>query len=99
MAYRRFGAFSSSENPEQLGMTVRGAIMGLSTVVIFLASKAFSIELTPENLSQFATSTGVVVTQFMIVYGLLKKFSIFLIDKWNRRNDEIVNAKFEPDSQ
>lgn len=82
---KRFGAFSSSENPEQLGSTVKGFILGASILVIWFMQHVFHVSWTPENVNQLATEMGTLVTSMWIAYGILKKGSIWLIDKWYRR--------------
>lgn len=82
---RRFGAFGSSENPEELGSTVRGFIIGAGILIVYAANHFLHIELTPENVTSFATDLGFLITQCVIAYGVVKKFSIWAIDKWNNR--------------
>jgi len=82
---RRFGALSSSENPEQLGSTVKGIILGLSVFIIWGAQASFGIELTPENVQEMATDIGAIVSATWLAYGLVKKVVITMIDWWYRR--------------
>jgi hypothetical protein len=82
---RRFGAFGSSEDPAQLASTVKGFILAAGVVIIWLAGKILGIELTPENISQFATDAGGLVAAVWVAYGLVKKFVIWAIDKWHSR--------------
>ncbi len=80
---RRFGAFSSSENPEELGSTVKAFILGIGVIVIYLVQLVFHVQWTPENINQFATEAGTLVTATWMAYGLVKKAVIWAIDKWN----------------
>lgn len=80
---RRFGAFGSSENPEELGTTVKGVIIGLSVVIIYLVQKFFHITWTADDVTQLATSLSLIVTQLVVAYGLVKKLVIWAIDKFH----------------
>ncbi len=81
----RFGSFSSSADPSKLGTTVQGFIGVMAVAIVYFAAKLFGIELTPENVTQFGTDLGFVITQMVIVYGLVRKFCVWAIDKWHTR--------------
>jgi len=82
---RRFGAFSSSENPDQLAARVKAVILGAGTIIIWLVGKYFHISLTPDDIMSFATDSSGVVASIWFTYGLLKKWTIWAIDKWHTR--------------
>ena len=84
--YRRFGAFSSSEDPEQLGSTVKGFILGIGVVVIFVVTKFLHINFTADDVNSLAESVGAIVSSVWIAYGLVKKLIIWAIDKWQSRS-------------
>ncbi len=69
---KKFGAFSSSEDPEKLASTVKGLIVGGATLIIFLASK-FGFEISTEQVTQIAIDAGMIVSTIWTLYGLLKK--------------------------
>ncbi len=81
---KRFGAFSSSENPDQLASTVKGFILGISVIIIFAVQALFHITWTADNVADLATSIGTIVSSLWIAYGLIKKGVIWLIDKFHQ---------------
>lgn len=83
--YRRFGAFSSSEDPEKLGSTIRAVILGVGVLIIFLVQQIFGITWTIDNVQELATSAGGLVSAIWLAYGLVKKTAIWLILAWNNR--------------
>lgn len=83
---RRFGALSSSENPNELASRVKGVIIAVSVIIIWAVGYIFHITLTPNDVVSFATDIGAVVASIVFVYGWCKASVIWLIDKWNNRN-------------
>ena len=82
---RRFGAFSSSENPDQLAARVKAVILGSSGLIIFAVGKIFHIELNPSDVVALATDASFVVASIFFTYGICKKWTIWAIDKWHTR--------------
>lgn len=78
MTYKRFGAFSSSQNPEELSNRVKGAILTLSSVIIFLGSKFFGINLTGDDIVSVATQLSAIAGAIRIIYGA----GLALVSKW-----------------
>ena len=82
---RRFGAFSSSENPDELASRVKAIILGFSTIIIFLAAQLFHITLTADDVVMLATQISSVAATIWFAYGVVKAVVIWGIDKWNNR--------------
>lgn len=72
---RRFGAFSSSDNPQQLADTVKGLLIGASGLIIYLAS-LMGIELINEQISAFAAVLATSISAVWTLFGLIKKIVV-----------------------
>ena len=57
---RKFGALSSSQNPEELANTVKGVVLGLSSILILLGQQFFHVQLTATDVASLATEIGTV---------------------------------------
>ena len=79
MENRKFGAFSSSENPEQLGDTVKGILIGCSTIIIFIFGHYVHINITIDQITAIAETLGTAITAIWTLYGLVKKLFIKVI--------------------
>lgn len=79
---RKFGALTSSQNPEELANRVKGIILGLSGLVIFLGSQFFGIELKPEDVMELATQLSVIAGAVWAIYGA----GLALVAKFARQN-------------
>ena len=77
-SYRKFGSFTSSQNPEELSNRVKGVILALSSVIIFLGSKFFNITLTGDDVVSIATQISAVVGAVWTIYGA----GLALVSKW-----------------
>lgn len=66
---KKYGALTSSQNPEEIANKVKGLVLVSSSVVIFLASKLFGIELTVNDMTDVATSLGATGGAMWAVYG------------------------------
>lgn len=82
---RKYGAFTSSEDYNKLADTVKGALIGASSIIIFVASLK-GITVTEAGIMQFAQQAGTTIGAFGTVvggiwtlYGLLKKGIIALV--------------------
>lgn len=78
---KRFGALSSSTDPDKLANTVRGVILMASSVIILLASKLFGITLTAEDITSLATVLGSLSGAIWVVYGLIQKVVVLIAEK------------------
>jgi hypothetical protein len=84
LSNRRFGVFSSSADPEKLGKTVQGLIMGAGTVLILILNM-FHITVGSEELNTVAVNIGGLITALLVAYGLVQKLFVWAIDKWQNR--------------
>lgn len=84
---KRFGAFSSSEDPQKLADTVKGAIISISSVIIFIGAwKGITVD--QAGIEAFAQQIGTTVSAVTFAvgtvwttYGLIKKGVMKLVEK------------------
>lgn len=79
MNNKRFGAFSSSANPEVLSQTVNGIFVLVAGVVAFYAAKNGVSITAPEIQAQVATLTAAVGTIWTAV-GVIRKVFVWGYD-------------------
>jgi hypothetical protein len=84
METRKYGSFSSSENPQELAKTVEGIIVGLSSIIIFIASLK-GISVGQDQVLAFAQQAGVTVGAFgtaiggvIFLFGVIRKIIVKL---------------------
>ncbi len=68
---------SSSVDGNKLGKAVEGAIIGVSTIIIFLAHK-YGLELGTEQITDLAVTVGSVISTLVMLFGLIRKLVVFL---------------------
>lgn len=66
---KKFGALSSSQNPQELANTVKGLVLSLSAVLL-MAARAFDLPLTETDVVTLATQLGLAVGALWTLYGL-----------------------------
>ena len=79
---KKFGAFTSSEDYTKLADTVKGVIVSLSSIIIFIgALKGFPVS--QDQIIQFAQQAGTTIGAFgtavgsiWTLYGLIKKIIV-----------------------
>lgn len=71
MENRKYGAFTSSQNPTEIANRVKGATLALSSVIIFLASHFFGIVLTANDVVSLATQLSGVAGAVWVIYGFI----------------------------
>lgn len=81
--YKRFGAFSSSENPDALADTVKGVILGASTLIILLAH-LLGLNIGTAEITNFAIGAGSAASSLWIAYGLIKKGIVWILDTYHK---------------
>lgn len=67
---RKFGAITSSVDPEQISNRVKGITLALSSVIILVASQIFHIQLTANDVVSLATQLGAVTGAMWTIYGV-----------------------------
>lgn len=78
---KRFGALSSSVDPEKLSARVNGIILGLSSVIILVAARAFHIQLAPTDVVSLASQGGAVAGAIATIFGAIRWGITFIADK------------------
>lgn len=68
---KKYGSFTSSQNPEEISNRVKGIVLSLSAVIIFVASNMFNINLQPTDISDIATQLSMVAGAVWTIYGFI----------------------------
>jgi len=68
---RKYGALTSSQNPEEIANKVKGTVLAISSVVIFVAAKFFQIEISVNDMTELAGSLGTLSGLIWAVYGVI----------------------------
>lgn len=63
------GWAASSANPEDVSNRVKGVVLALSSVIIFIAAQFLNITLTAADVVALATSLGTVAGAIWTIYG------------------------------
>lgn len=75
---KKFGAITSSQNPEEIANTVKGIVLSLSSVIILLSSQFFNVQLNANDVSTLATNVSMVAGAVWTLYGVgLKVLAYF----------------------
>lgn len=82
MQNRKFGALSSSINPEQLSARVSGAILMFSSLVILVANW-IGFPLAESQVAELAQQAGMAVGGMWFLFGFFRKLVISLQKKWS----------------
>lgn len=75
MNTRKFGALTSSVDPEKLAMTVSGLIISSASLIVLIAGR-FGFPLTVEQLTTYAGELGTAVGFIVTTYGLIRKLVV-----------------------
>lgn len=70
---RKFGAFSSSLNPEELSLRVKGVGMALIPILIF-AGRFFGFNFLETDLVDLITQLSTALAAIMILYGQIRSW-------------------------
>lgn len=68
---KKYGAFTSSQNPTEISNRVKGIVLGLSSIIIFLASHFFGITLQASDVVSLATQLSAVAGAVWTIYGFV----------------------------
>lgn len=74
---RKFGSLSSSTNPEQLSATVSGAILSVSSLIVFLAGW-MGVPLAESEIAEVAQQAGMAAGALWFLYGAVRKLVVSL---------------------
>lgn len=66
---KKFGAITSSQNPDEIATKVKGFTLALSSVIILLAGQLFHITLTANDIVSLASELGAVAGAITLLYG------------------------------
>lgn len=69
---KRFGALSSSSNPQEVANTVKGVVLSLSSLIIFFAGQV-GVPFAEGDVANFAQNLGFAIGGLWALYGLLMK--------------------------
>lgn len=69
---KKYGALSSSADPEKLALTVKGLLVSLIPIVIILANR-FGVDLAETDLSYLIEALGGSIAAIMIFMGAVRK--------------------------
>lgn len=69
MANKKFGAITSSQDPEAIANKVKGVVLALSSVIAFLVAQLFNVQLSPQDMVGLASSLGAVAGGIWAIYG------------------------------
>lgn len=81
---KKFGALSSSANPQEISATVTGAMIGVTPVIIFIAG-LLGLDLATSDVAQFAQLTGLAASGLWMGFGATRKLVLWLNTKWQNR--------------
>lgn len=70
MQNRKFGALTSSTNPDEVANTVKGLIVSFSAIIILLAQQFFHLTLSANDVLSFATEASLGAGAVWTLYGL-----------------------------
>lgn len=78
---KRFGALTSSQNPEEIANKVKGTILAFSSIIILLAGHLLHLQLTASDMISLASELGTVAGAIWAIYGFgLHAIAVFY--KW-----------------
>ena len=81
MQNKKFGALSSSTNPQELSATVSGAILSFSALIIFVAGH-FGFNIDNAQLTDLAGQIGLAAGALWFIFGVVRKVVVAIQQKW-----------------
>lgn len=63
----------SSADPAQVSATVSGTILSASALIIWIAMRAFHVQLEADDVIALSTQIGTIVGAVWALYGLIRK--------------------------
>lgn len=81
MTNRKFGALSSSQDPQKLAAWVTGIIISLSSVIALVLSKVLSLPVSAEQVAGLASSIGAAIGAIWFLFGLIRSGVARLAEK------------------
>ena len=74
----------SSENPENLSLTIKGILVALIPTVVYLGG-VFGLNVAEADLTQFVSAIATLISAGMIIVGLLRKAYYAIFPKKNNQ--------------
>lgn len=78
---KKFGAITSSVNPEDVATRVKGIVLTLSSIIILIAASVFHITLTATDILTLAGSVGAVAGAITTLYGAFMWVLVYFFKK------------------
>lgn len=82
---RKYGALTSSQNPEEIANKVKGVVLAISSIAIFIAAKFFQIEITVDDMTALASALGALSGLIWMVYGSILHLIAWFYEVKNRQ--------------
>lgn len=79
---KRYGALSSSADPQKLSATVSGVILAIGTVLLAVA-QGFGVPLLESDISTLATQLGGAASSLAIAYGTVRKIVLAVNNRFS----------------
>jgi len=73
---KKYGALTSSQNPEEIANTVKGIVLTFSGIITLLAMHFFNLQLSSADVLSLATGLGTGAGAVWTVYGLIMKLVV-----------------------
>lgn len=86
MEHKKFGALTSSQDPNEIANKVKGVILMSSSIIIFLAAKFFGIQLSATDITSLATMIGAVAGAVWAIYGTVLHLIAWFYETRSRQN-------------
>ena len=75
------GKLGSSVDPTKLSVTVQGIFVGGAVLIVLLA-QWLGFTITSDEVTQFGVQVGTLISEFMIVGGIIRKVVLALYNKY-----------------
>lgn len=66
---RKFGAITSSQDPEKIANTVKGLVLSFSSIIILIAQQFFHVTLSANDVASLSLEASAIVGAVWAIYG------------------------------
>ena len=66
---RKFGAITSSVNPDDIAMRVKGVVLAFSSIIIIVAAQVFHVTLSANDVISLGGELGAIAGAMATLYG------------------------------
>lgn len=85
MSQIKVGAwYTSSVNPEKIGITITGGLMAISTIVVYTLNHFVHFPITVQEYADVVTQFSAIISGVLFVYGLIQKFFVKVMSIFHR---------------